>query len=98
MSATGSVVETRGLTKRYGPFLALDNLNLSIDPGVVFGFIGPNGAGKTTSMRILATLLEPSGGEAWVAGYSVTRDQRSVRRMIGYMPDQFGVYDNMKVW
>jgi ABC-2 type transport system ATP-binding protein len=93
-----AVVETHGLTKRYGPFMALDDLNLSIEPGVVFGFIGPNGAGKTTSMRILATLLEPSGGEAYVGGHSVTRDQKSVRHLIGYMPDSFGVYDNMKVW
>lgn len=92
------VVETRGLTKRYGPFQALEPLNLTIEPGVVFGFIGPNGAGKTTTMRILATLLEPTAGEAWVAGYSVTRDVRSVRQVLGYMPDSFGVYDNMKVW
>ncbi len=92
------VVEVRGLTKGYGPFLALDDLNLSIEPGVVFGFIGPNGAGKTTSMRILATLLEPSSGEAWVGGYSVTRQPKQVRQILGYMPDNFGVYDNMKVW
>jgi ABC-2 type transport system ATP-binding protein len=92
------VVEARGLTKGYGPFLALDNLNLTIEPGVVFGFIGPNGAGKTTSMRILATLLEPSSGEAWVGGYSVTRQPKQVRQILGYMPDNFGVYDNMKVW
>jgi len=92
------IVETRGLTKRYGPFQALEELNLSIEPGVVFGFIGPNGAGKTTSMRILATLLEPTSGEAWVGGYSVTREPKSVRQVLGYMPDNFGVYDNMKVW
>jgi ABC-2 type transport system ATP-binding protein len=93
-----AVVETHGLTKRYGPFVALDDLNLSIEPGIVFGFIGPNGAGKTTSMRILATLLEPSSGEAYVGGYSVMRDPKAVRHLIGYMPDSFGVYDNMKVW
>ena len=93
-----AVVETRGLTKRYDRFVALDNLNLSIEPGVVFGFIGPNGAGKTTSMRILATLLDPSAGEAYVGGYSVTRDPKAVRHVLGYMPDSFGVYDNMKVW
>ena len=92
------VVEARGLTKGYGPFLALDDLNLSIEPGVVFGFIGPNGAGKTTAMRILATLLQPSSGEAWVGGYSVTRQPKQVRQILGYMPDNFGVYDNMKVW
>jgi ABC-2 type transport system ATP-binding protein len=93
-----AVVETRGLTKRYGPFVALDDLNLSIEQGVVFGFIGPNGAGKTTSMRILATLLDPSSGEAYVGGHSVTRDPKAVRHLLGYMPDSFGVYDNMKVW
>ncbi len=92
------IVETRGLTKRYGPFQALEPLDLTIEPGVVFGFIGPNGAGKTTSMRILATLLDPTAGEAWVAGYSVTRDPKAVRQVLGYMPDNFGVYDNMKVW
>ena len=92
------IVETRGLTKRYGPFQALEELNLTIESGVVFGFIGPNGAGKTTSMRILATLLEPTSGEAWVGGYSVSREPKSVRQVIGYMPDNFGVYDNMKVW
>jgi ABC-2 type transport system ATP-binding protein len=92
------IVETQGLTKRYGPFVALDNLNLTIEPGVVFGFIGPNGAGKTTSMRILATLLDPTAGEARVGGYSVTREPKGVRQVLGYMPDNFGVYDNMKVW
>ena len=92
------IVETRGLTKRYGPFQALEDLNLTIEPGVVFGFIGPNGAGKTTSMRILATLLDPTAGEAWVGGYSVARQPKQVRQILGYMPDNFGVYDNMKVW
>lgn len=92
------IVEVRGLTKGYGPFLALDALDLTIEPGVVFGFIGPNGAGKTTSMRILATLLDPSAGEAWVGGYSVTREPKRVQQILGYMPDNFGVYDNMKVW
>ncbi len=92
------IVETRGLTKQYGSFRALDDLNLKIEPGVVFGFIGPNGAGKTTSMRILATLLTPTAGEAWVGGYSVVREAKKVRDILGYMPDNFGVYDNMKVW
>jgi ABC-2 type transport system ATP-binding protein len=95
---TETIVETRNLTKRYGNFTALSDLNLSIERGSIHGFIGPNGAGKTTSMRIIATLLEPSGGQAWVAGYPVTRRPYEVRRRIGYMPDFFGVYDNMKVW
>lgn len=93
-----AVVETRGLTKRYGAFEALVDLNLLIGPGIVYGFIGPNGAGKTTAMRIIATLLDPTAGTAWVAGYSVARQAGSVRQLIGYMPDTFGVYHNMKVW
>lgn len=92
------IVETRDLTRRYGDTLALDHLNLQIPEGAIFGFIGPNGAGKTTTMRILTTLLAPSDGEAWVAGTSVVEDPRGVRRMVGFMPDFFGVYENMKVW
>ncbi len=100
MTATNGtpLVEVRALSKRFGGFLALDSLDLTIGPGVIFGLIGPNGAGKSTTMRILATLLQPSGGEARVAGHSVTRERQAVRNLIGYMPDEFGVYDNMKVW
>ena len=93
-----AIVETRDLTRRYGSMVALDQLNLEIPQGAIFGFIGPNGAGKTTTMRILTTLLPPSGGEAWVAGHSVLKDPMSVRKVVGFMPDFFGVYDNMKVW
>ncbi len=93
-----AVVETRGLSKLYGRFVALDNLNMVIERGSIYGFIGPNGAGKTTTMRILATLLAPSAGRAWVAGHRVDTEARAVRQAIGYMPDFFGVYDNMKVW
>ncbi len=92
------IVETRDLTRRYGPNLALDHLNLTVPEGAIFGFIGPNGAGKTTTMRILTTLLPPTSGEARVAGVSVTREPRTVRRLVGFMPDFFGVYDNMKSW
>jgi ABC-2 type transport system ATP-binding protein len=93
-----AIVETRDLSRRYGSMIALDQLNLEIPQGAIFGFIGPNGAGKTTTMRILTTLLPPSGGEAWVAGHSVLKDPIGVRRVVGFMPDFFGVYDNMKVW
>jgi ABC-2 type transport system ATP-binding protein len=93
-----TIVETRDLTRRYGSMVALDQLNLEIPQGAIFGFIGPNGAGKTTTMRILTTLLPPSGGEAWVAGHSVLKDPIGVRKVVGFMPDFFGVYDNMKVW
>ena len=96
------VVATQNLTKRYGSFTALENLNLQIESGAIFGFIGPNGAGKTTAMRILATLLEPTSGEARINGLSVRdqskNNQMDIRRQIGYMPDFFGVYDRMKVW
>ena len=92
------MVETTNLTRRYGAMTALDSLNLQIPQGAVYGFIGPNGAGKTTTMRILTTLLQPSSGEARVAGHSVTTDHRMVRRVVGFMPDSFGVYDNMRAW
>ena len=93
-----AIIETKNLTKRYGPLVAVDALSLSVEQGAIYGFVGPNGAGKTTTMRMMTTLLQPTSGEAWVAGASVTRDPRGVRRAIGYMPDFFGVYDDMKVW
>jgi len=91
------MIETRDLTKKYGESFAVKSLNLKLDPGDVFGFIGPNGAGKTTTMRMLATLLNPTWGEAYVCGYSIYADPKEIRRSIGYMPDYFGVYDDMKV-
>jgi ABC-2 type transport system ATP-binding protein len=93
-----TIIETRNLTRRYGRLTAVKELDLQVEAGAVFGFIGPNGAGKTTTMRVLSTLLAPTAGKAWVAGYSVTEDPRGVRRAIGYMPDFFGVYDDMLVW
>lgn len=98
MSANSAVIEMRGLTKRYGRRTAVEGLTLTIEAGALFGFVGPNGAGKTTTIRMLATLLRPTAGEAWVAGHSVIKERREVRRVIGYMPDFFGVYDDMKVW
>jgi ABC-2 type transport system ATP-binding protein len=92
------MIEVINFSKRYGDFLAVDRLNLKIERGDVFGFIGPNGAGKSTTIRFLATLLRPTDGEGIIAGHSVTRDPLGVRRVIGYMPDNFGVYDGMKVW
>jgi ABC-2 type transport system ATP-binding protein len=93
-----AIIELRELTKLYGDLRAVDNLTLDIAEGAIFGFIGPNGAGKTTTMRILTTLLRPTSGEARIAGHSVTAEPRAVRRLIGYMPDFFGVYEDMKVW
>src|SRR5215218_9016534 len=91
------MIETRDLTKMYGDLYALNRLTLKLERGDVYGFIGPNGAGKTTTMRILATLLNPSWGEATVCGYSIYNNAKEIRRVMGYMPDFFGVYDDMKV-
>src|SRR5262245_4393296 len=91
------MIETRDLTKQYGELFAIKSLDINLQKGDVFGFIGPNGAGKTTTMRILATLLNPSWGEAYVCGYSIYTKPKDIRRVIGFMPDFFGVYDDMKV-
>jgi ABC-2 type transport system ATP-binding protein len=90
-------IVTDHLTKRYGALTALDDLCLSLEPGDVFGFIGPNGAGKSTTMKILAGLLEATSGSAHVLGKNVVGNGDFVRRNIGYMPDSFGVYEDLKV-
>jgi ABC-2 type transport system ATP-binding protein len=91
------MIECRDLTKKYNDLFAVDRLTLKLGKGDVYGFIGPNGSGKTTTMRMLATLLTPSWGEATVCGYSIYTGSKEIRRSIGYMPDFFGVYDDMKV-
>ena len=93
-----AIIKINRLTKKYGSLTALDNLSLDVDEGSVVGFIGPNGAGKTTTMRILTTLLQPTSGQAWVCGHSVVDEPQKVRAVVGYMPDFFGVYEDMKVW
>ena len=92
------VITIRDLVKRYGKLTAVDGLNLSVEEGEIFGFVGPNGAGKTSTLRMIATLLKPTSGEILVAGHSVQKEPRAVRGMIGYMPDFFGVYNDMQVW
>jgi ABC-2 type transport system ATP-binding protein len=92
-----TLIETIDLTKRYGDLYAIRSIDLKLEKGDLFGFIGPNGAGKTTTMRIIATLLNPTWGEAYVGGYSIYKKPREIRRLVGYMPDFFGVYDDMKV-
>ncbi len=87
------MIELIDFGKLYGDFKAVDRLNLKIEAGEMFGFIGPNGAGKSTTIRFLATLLKASHGEGIVNGHSVTKDPLGVRRSVGYMPDNFGVYD-----
>jgi ABC-2 type transport system ATP-binding protein len=91
------LIEAHDLTMKYGELFAVKSLELDLKKGDVFGFIGPNGAGKTTTMRILATLLNPTWGEAYVCGHSIYTHARDIRRIVGYMPDFFGVYDDMKV-
>jgi ABC-2 type transport system ATP-binding protein len=93
-----AIVTTQGLVKRYDGTLAVAGVDLTVDRGEIYGIVGPNGAGKTTTLRMLATLLRPSAGTAEIDGWSVTRDPDQVRRVLGFMPDVFGVYDDMKVW
>lgn len=91
------MIKTEELTKQYGKLFALKNLTLELKEGDLFGFIGPNGSGKTTTMKMLATLLQPTWGEAYVCGMSIYTKPKEIRRIIGFMPDFFGVYDDMKV-
>lgn len=91
------VVVAKNLTKRYGEFTALDRLNIEVRRGAILGFIGPNGAGKTTTIKILVGLSRPTEGEASIAGADCVRDARQIKKLVGYMPDRFGSYDNMRV-
>lgn len=97
MTAAEPVVVIKDLSKHYGEFVALDRLSLTLDRGSILGFIGPNGAGKTTTIRILVGLSRPTSGSATIAGADCVRDLKKVRRLVGYMPDKFGSYDNMRV-
>lgn len=97
MSADNSVVVIEQLTKRYGTFTALDNLSLTIQAGQILGMIGPNGAGKTTTIKILVGLARPTSGTARIGGADCVRDSRRIKHLVGYMPDRFGSYDNMRV-
>lgn len=91
------MIKTENLTKKYGDMFAIKGIELDLKQGDLFGFIGPNGAGKTTTMRIIATLSEPSWGEAYVCNHSIYNEPKEIRKLVGYMPDFFGVYDDMKV-
>jgi ABC-2 type transport system ATP-binding protein len=97
MDPSQPVVQTRELTKQYGRVVALDRLTLSIERGQILGFVGPNGAGKTTTIKILVGLARPTSGTATVAGADCVREARALKRRVGYMPDVFGSYDNMRV-
>ena len=92
------MIQTFGLVKQYKNLTAVDHLDLMIPEGDIFGFIGPNGAGKTTTIKMLSTLTKPTSGRATVAGFDILEQPDDVKRVIGYMPDSFGVYEDMKVW
>ena len=92
------MLKIKNLEKSYGKFKALDDLNLEIEKGEIFGFIGPNGAGKSTTMKIVTGLLSPDRGEVYVNGIDAIKDNKKIKDEIGYMPDFFGVYDNLKTW
>ncbi|HET6381888.1 MAG TPA: ABC transporter ATP-binding protein [Armatimonadota bacterium] len=92
------MLRTVHLRKEYDKTVAVKDLNLELDTGDIFGFIGPNGAGKTTTIKMLATLLQPTSGSAFIDGIDVTQEPEAIRSVIGYMPDFFGVYDDMRVW
>ncbi|MBS1713320.1 MAG: ABC transporter ATP-binding protein [Armatimonadetes bacterium] len=92
------MLEVQGLYKAFGPLTAVQNVSFNLQPGDIFGFIGSNGAGKTTTIRMIATLLEPDAGTAVLNGVDVRRDPMQVRRQIGFMPDTFGIYEDVRVW
>jgi ABC-2 type transport system ATP-binding protein len=91
------VVRTEKLGKRYGEFRALDDLTIHVERGEILGFIGPNGAGKTTTIKILVGLSRPTSGNAWIAGVNCSQQASRIKHLVGYMPDRFGSYDNMRV-
>ena len=90
-------IETRALTKQFGDAVAVSGLDLTVEPGTVYGFLGPNGAGKSTTMRMLTTLTRPTSGEAWIDGQPIT-DRDAVRSSIGYLPEEPPVFDELTGW
>lgn len=97
MDNAAIAIKTKALTRTFGDTVAVDNLTLEIKRGELFGLVGPDGAGKTTTMRLLTAIMEPSSGEAWVAGYSVLKDGETIKERIGYMSQRFGLYEDLTV-
>jgi ABC-2 type transport system ATP-binding protein len=93
----GSAVHIEKLTKRFGNFTAVADLNLDVQPGEIFGFLGPNGAGKSTTIRVLCGLMAPTSGRAVVGGFDVSLRPEDVKRSIGYMSQKFSLYDDLTV-
>lgn len=92
------VIETKGLTKRFGSFTAVDHISFEVGRGEIFGFLGANGAGKTTAMRMLCGLSRPTEGGGTVAGFDIVRQSEQIKRNIGYMSQRFSLYEDLKVW
>ena len=88
------VIETKNLTKKFGDFIAVDNISFSVERGEIFGFLGANGAGKTTAMRMLCGLSIPTSGQGFVAGYDIARQSEQVKKSIGYMSQKFSLYED----
>lgn len=93
-----NIIDTKSITKKYGNFIAVNKLNLQIKKGEIFGFIGHNGAGKTTTMNMLTTLLSPSGGRASIAGHDLIKESMEVRKLIGYVPENVQLYENLTAY
>ena len=90
-------IRTENLTKRFGDLTAVDSLTLEVAEGEIFGLVGPDGAGKTTTMRLLTSIMEPSSGEAWIAGYHIVKQAEAIKENIGYMSQRFGLYPDLTV-
>jgi ABC-2 type transport system ATP-binding protein len=97
-TSTAAILRTESLTRKYGELVALDNLDLAVHPGEVFGYIGPNGAGKTSTFRILCGLLDPSSGRALINEQDVTGNKDRIKQLVGFLPDNFGIYPSLRVW
>jgi len=97
MPDNSTAIKTSGLTKKFGNHPAVDNLDLEIQKGELFGLVGPDGAGKTTIMRLLSAILDPTSGEAWVAGHSILNEGEKIKEKIGYMSQRFGLYEDLTV-
>jgi ABC-2 type transport system ATP-binding protein len=95
--STDLAIRTERLTKRFGDLIAIDAVDLEVRRGELFGLVGPDGAGKTTMMRLLTAIMEPTSGEAWVAGHSVRREGELLKEKIGYMSQRFGLYEDLTV-
>ena len=92
-----NAIRTENLTKRFGDLTAVDSLSLEVAEGEIFGLVGPDGAGKTTTMRLLTSIMEPTSGDAWIAGYHVTKQAEAIKENIGYMSQRFGLYPDLTV-